>query len=435
MKFVHAADIHLDSPLRGLERYEGCPAEEIRGATRRALENLVDLCLVEGAELLVIAGDLYDGDWKDYNTGLFFVHQVTRLTRAGVKVVWVRGNHDAASQITRRLSLPDGAFELSARRPQTLEFGELGVALHGQSYAKRDVSADLAAGYPEPRSGLFNLGVLHTALDGREGHDSYAPCSASGLVERGYDYWALGHVHRREIVCRDPWIVFPGNPQGRHARETGAKGANLVTVEDGSVSALEERELDVVRWAECAIDTTEAASAHEVVERVRSALEREAEPIGDRLLAARVELRGPSAADGELRRDPEAWRQEIRAAAMDCGASIWVEKIVFETRPALDSALDSALDPTPESALDSDGRPGRDDPVANLLRAFRTAADDDAVLSEIVEDLASLTAKLPAEYRQLPGAIDFASRDGIAQLLPGVEKSLVPHLLRFREGE
>jgi len=419
MKFVHAADIHLDSPLKGLERYEGAPVDEIRGATRRALENLVGLCLAEEAGLLVIAGDLYDGDWRDYNTGLFFIRQITRLTRAGVKVVWVRGNHDAASQITKRLSLPEGAFEFDARQPETLLFEDLGIAVHGQSYGKRDVTSDLASGYPEPRPDLFNLGILHTALDGREGHDSYVPCSVDRLVASGYDYWALGHVHRREVVHQDPWIVFPGNLQGRHARETGAKGATLVTVEDGAVTSLDEHELDLVRWSECTVDLSEATSALESVERVRAILEVEAEPIGDRMLAARVQLRGRSAADSELRADPERWRQEIRAAVMDSGASIWVEKILFETEPVLD--LEAVLN--------------GDDPVGHLVRALRAAADDAEVLSEITASLESLASKLPAEYRQQPGATDFGSSAGVAELLPAVEGYLLPHLLGFRSEE
>jgi DNA repair exonuclease SbcCD nuclease subunit len=287
MKFVHAADIHLDSPLRGLERYEGAPVDELRGASRRALGNLVDLCLREEVDLLVIAGDLYDGDWKDYNTGLFFVKEMARLTHGGTRVVWVRGNHDAASQITKSLPLPEGAHELPTGKPTTLEFEDLGVAVHGQSYGRRDVTTDLAASYPEPLPGLFNLGILHTALDGRPGHDHYAPCTADRLAGHGYDYWALGHVHRREIISEDPWILFPGNLQGRHARETGPKGATMVTVEGGAVAYTEAYELDVVRWSDCSIDIERAASAAEAV-------------------------------------------------AFDSGAPIWVEKIYFETRPEVD---------------------------------------------------------------------------------------------------
>src|SRR3954468_20138263 len=129
MKFVHAADLHLDSPLSGLSKYEGAPVEQIRGATRRALENLVKLCLHEQAQLLVIAGDLYDGDWRDYSTGLFFNRQMAALRAAGVRVVWIRGNHDAASKLTAHLNLPDNVRELSHKKPDSRIMEDLGLAI------------------------------------------------------------------------------------------------------------------------------------------------------------------------------------------------------------------------------------------------------------------------------------------------------------------
>src|SRR5690606_17008970 len=135
MKIVHAADLHIDSPLRGLVDYDGAPLLEVRGATRRAFENLVDLCIDEAASLLVIAGDLYDGDWKDYSTGLFFVEQMVRLREAGVRVAWVRGNHDAASKITKHLNAPGNVRELSCSAPETVVYDDLGVAVHGVGYA------------------------------------------------------------------------------------------------------------------------------------------------------------------------------------------------------------------------------------------------------------------------------------------------------------
>ena len=107
MRFLHAADIHLDSPLLNLERYEGAPIHEIRNATRRALENLVDLAIQQQVALVLIAGDLYDGDWPDHNTGLFFVGQMRRLREAGIALYMIAGNHDAANKMTRSLRLPD----------------------------------------------------------------------------------------------------------------------------------------------------------------------------------------------------------------------------------------------------------------------------------------------------------------------------------------
>jgi exonuclease SbcD len=150
MKFVHAADLHLDSPLAGLSKYEGAPVEQIRGATRRALENLVKLCLTEQVKLLLIAGDLYDGDWRDYSTGLFFAKQMATLRAANVRVVWIRGNHDAASKLTAHLNLPDNVRELSHKKPDSFVLEDLGVAVHGQGFDTREVTTDLSLRYPEP---------------------------------------------------------------------------------------------------------------------------------------------------------------------------------------------------------------------------------------------------------------------------------------------
>jgi len=417
VKFVHAADIHLDSPLRGLERYDGAPVDEIRGATRRAVENLIDLCLRESVDLLVIAGDLYDGDWRDYNTGLFFVSQIARLTKAGIRVAWVRGNHDAASQITRSLAWPDGAIDFDTREPSTHVFEDLGVALHGQSYGQREVLIDLAAHYPAPLAGLFNLGILHTALDGgREGHAPYAPCSLDRLQSRGYDYWALGHVHRREVVSEDPWIVFPGNLQGRNAREVGPKGATLVHVEDGAVASVHEHPLDVVRWVDCAIDASDAVSGDDVVDRVRRALESECASVGDRWLAARLRIVGASAADAPLRASREHWRQQLRATSLGVAAPVWIEKILIETRPQSD----------PSALLQ------HDDPIADLLRSLRSAVTDTDLRTELVASLAPLASKLPQEYRDLPEAIDLESAAALDALLEALELELLPRLLELR---
>src|SRR5262245_22532176 len=205
MKFVHAADLHLDSPLRGLVRYDGAPVERMRAATRHALVNLVDLCLAEDAAFLLLAGDLFDGDWRDYGTGLFFLSEMARLRPAGIHVYLVRGNHDAASHVTRYLKLPEHVHELSWRRPETLVLEDRGVAIHGQSFATRAVTEDLATHYPDAIRDLLNVGLLHTCADGREGHERYAPCSVETLRNKGYDYWALGHVHAREVLARDPW--------------------------------------------------------------------------------------------------------------------------------------------------------------------------------------------------------------------------------------
>ena len=224
MKFIHAADIHLDSPLRGLERYEGAPVDEIRQATRRALENLVSLAVESEVDFVLLVGDLYDGDWRDHNTGLFFAKQMSEFRKAGIKVFLIAGNHDAQNVMTKSLRLPDNVHQLNTSKPETVRLEELGVAIHGQGFRTKAVTKNLAMDYPAAIPHVFNIGLLHTSVTGREGHDNYAPCTPTNLVDLNYDYWALGHVHTRECLSEDPPIHFPGNVQGRHIREAGPKG-------------------------------------------------------------------------------------------------------------------------------------------------------------------------------------------------------------------
>jgi len=299
VKLVHAADIHLDSPMRGLAAYDGAPERELRGATREALRNLVDLCIGERADALLIAGDLYDGDWQDYGTGAFFAREAARLREAGIPVVLIRGNHDAASRITRSLRLPDNVRELPVDRPGTVAFDDLGLAVHGQGYAKREVLEDLSAGYPRPVPGMVNVGLLHTSADGREGHAPYAPCKVGRLAEHGYDYWALGHVHQRELLHADPPILFSGCLQGRHARETGPKGATIVSF-NGRRPTLEERALDVVRWEVLEIDAGPLGDLDEVLDAIERSLRDAVEGADGRLLAARIRVTGATTAHGAL---------------------------------------------------------------------------------------------------------------------------------------
>ncbi len=384
MKLVHAADLHLDSPLRGLSAYDGAPVSEIRGATRRALENLTELCVDERADLLVLAGDLYDGDWRDYSTGLFFVEQMARLGESGVSVVWIRGNHDAASLITRQLALPQNVRELSHASPETVVFDALGVAVHGVGYARRDVRENLCASYPEPLPGFFNLGLLHTALEGRAGHEAYAPCSKGELVARGYDYWALGHVHRREVVSTEPWIVFPGNLQGRHIHEVGPKGASVVTREGGVVRAVEHRALDVVRWARCEVPLDEARNMDDVLELAERELETAHAAAEGRVLACRIELAGATDAHAALRRGRERVLNELRAVGIRLGG-VYVEQVDISARPRVDL---------------NDLR-SRSDAVGELFRGVADVLTDDearaALRAEVLSGLEGLPQHLRAE--------------------------------------
>lgn len=330
IKVLHAADLHIDSPLGGLVAYDGAPVDEIRGATRRATENLVKYAVDHQVDLVVLAGDIFDGDWRDFNTGLFWIAQLSKLNDAGIPVVLVAGNHDASSEISRSLTLPPNVTRLAEARPETKVFDELEIAVTGQGYATRAVTMDLAAGFPAPDPGLFNLGLLHTSLDGRPGHANYAPCTVEGLRSKGFDYWALGHIHRREIVGTDPHIIYPGNLQGRHAREVGPKGATLVTVESRHVVSLQHLEFDAVRWYRCEVDASMFTCTADVLEAIEARLKALVEDCSPRLAAARVVVTGQSAAHEELWRDREGLLADVRATSLAQG-QLWVEKVDVAT--------------------------------------------------------------------------------------------------------
>jgi DNA repair protein SbcD/Mre11 len=372
--------LHVDSPLRGLEQYDGAPIAQLRNATRRALERLVDACLAEEAAVLLLAGDIFDGDWRDYSTGLFFAAQMARLREADTRVVMLRGNHDAQSQITKELRLPNNVRELQTRRPESVVFDELGLAVHGQGFATREVTQDLAILYPPPAPGMFNIGLLHTSLTGRPGHEPYAPSTLEVLRGKGYDYWALGHVHTREVVCEDPWVVFPGNLQGRHVREPGVKGAAVITIEDNRVIELRHEAFDTVRWSVCLIDARPAADPHDVVDLVRAELTRQAADAGGRLLAARIVITGRTRAHARLARDPEHWAAQFRACAFDVGdGSVWLERVQFKTRHESDAPA-----ATPDDAL------------GQLVQAFDQTLRDPAALLELGATFSDLKHRLPA---------------------------------------
>lgn len=416
-KFIHTADIHLDSPLRGLEAHEGAPVEEIRDAARRAFDNLIEMAVDEAVDFVLIAGDLYDGDWKDYNTGLFFVSRMGRLRQAGIKVFLISGNHDAVNRITRTMPLPDNVTHFSSRKPHSVVFEECGVIVHGQSYSTRGVTENLATAYPLGDPDYFNIGLLHTSLTGREDHEHYAPCSLDDLKSRGYDYWALGHVHKREVVSSEPLTIFPGNIQGRHIKETGAKGATLITVDDKRIVDAEERELDVLRWGICEVDLSTCETADGVYHSIRSAFENQLRDSGSRPLGLRLLLTGECPVHSLLFDNTEQWTEEFRGIAASF-QDLWLEKVKFGTRRKPDFKISL----------------GKGTPLAGLIESIQKLDLEGENLLELVPDLASLRAKLPAE---IFGGDDHFSEllsDENPELKKDVQELLISRLLT-RGGE
>lgn len=342
LTFIHAADIHLDSPLHGLARKDEAFSRLVRGATRKAFANVVDLAIEEGAAFVVIAGDLYDGAWRDQSTGQFAIAQLARLTRAGIRAVIAFGNHDAESRVTRHLTAPEGVYKLKNAKCETVLFDDLGVAVHGRSYKEAATTENIAATYCPPVPGLLNVAILHTALDGHAGHANYAPCALGELQAAGHDYWALGHVHDHVVRSTHPHVVFAGNTQGRHVRETGPKGAVVVRVEEGVIVNAAHRATDEVRWAHARIDATGARDPGEVLAEIQAELRPAVAASGGRPVAARISIAVGGSLAQRLRADQAWFEGEIRGHAAALSELLWIERVKIEVR---DDALATGLPP------------------------------------------------------------------------------------------
>lgn len=413
--FLHAADLHLDSPMRMLEQYEGAPVDSLRLATRQALTRLVELALDRRVDFVLLAGDIYDGDWKDWNTGLFFAREMSRLHEAKIPVVLIAGNHDAANKMTRQLRLPPNVTMLPADRPGTVTWDDYGVAIHGQSFATAAVTEDLSRRYPDPIPTLTNIGLLHTCAEGRDGHDRYAPCSLDDLKRKGYDYWGLGHIHQREILSTDPVIAFPGNTQGRHIRETGPKGCLLVQIADSGEATTKFVPLHAARWEQLRVQVSAGDTIDTILDRARASLTDLWSPMVGQKLVVRVTLEGTWPRSSPWPAE-EQWAGEIRSLATTLAdGEIWIEKI----RQSILGPSDELTDPDAGGAFQS------------ILRAIGRMRNSPADLDAFKESVDDLLRRLPLELRQ-DSAEEVGSAHWVRQSLDDVSPMLAEY---FRQEE
>ena len=379
------------------------------------------LAIDEAVAFVVIAGDVYDGDWDDYNTGHYFNSQMVRLKDAGVPVYLISGNHDAANKMTKNLKLPANVHPFPTDAPATVRVPNLPVTLHGQGFASASVKQDLSLKYPAPESGRFNLGILHTSVDGREGHANYAPCTLHGLIAKGYDYWALGHIHQREILNeRNPMIAFPGNIQGRHIRESGPKGCLLIEVGDNHQIANHRfHALDTFRWEVCEVDVSSAEDDEDILHRVAEKLDQLASRTDNRPAAVRVLLTGACALHDSLFGKPIYWTEQIRAVAIQqAGETLWVEKVKFQTTPQKAARNLSELD----------------GPIAELSACLREWSRDEDKLQNIRESFHDVKRRIPPEVFEGTDGVDLDNLDWLRNTLKDVENMVIGRLLSQEEA-
>lgn len=386
MRLLHAADLHLDSPLRSIALRDAALGERLRDASRLALRRIVDLAIEHEVDALVLAGDVFDDGAPDMVARAALIGELARLASAGIPVVLIRGNHDALLDHARHGPLGETVHLLDAERPSVRIRG---ATFHGLSFTRRHAAESLLPRYPEPEPGRVNVGLMHTSLGGAAGHDPYAPCAEADLLGHGYDYWALGHIHRRSEMRRDRALaVMPGIPQGRHAREPGRGGATLVTIDGEGPRA---RAIPVAALSFEALEIELPGDEDQVARlaRIRAALEGAA--CAEHDVALRITLSGPGAV-------PLAAEAGL-ARAVCCEAAGTLEGVHVE-RVAVAAAAPRAEG----GALD------------DLAALMREEARKPGFRQEAAEALASWRAALPPAIRDAldPGEIDALIEEGLA---------------------
>ncbi|UUO05303.1 metallophosphoesterase [Blastopirellula sp. J2-11] len=412
-RFIHAADLHIDSPLQGLGRIDPAMMQRVQLATRTAFEKLVDLAIREEVAFLLIAGDLFDGQWQDMRTGQWTIAQFRRLDAHGIRVFYIRGNHDAESKLQKSIRWPDNVSELSVKQAETITLDDVKVAIHGRGFARPDVLEDLAAAYPAAIPGHFNIGMLHTSLQGYDEHDPYAPTTIDTLRGKGYDYWALGHIHLREVapLCEHPYVAYSGNTQGRHIREQGAKGCLIASVADGELEEVRFEPTDVLRWSELEIIVASDADAKQLDEQIRDALSAAHEQNEGRFTVARVRLTGRCQLHAELN-DPLKqgdWIGRVRDAAAVISDELCIEKVKIRT-----------------SAPRKERSRSEADLLGELSREVELLREDPEALAALSPELKSLFEKLSSAQADLSDERDTRAR--LEEWLAAAEQILLTGL-------
>lgn len=347
-RFIHAADLHLDSPFIGLRGLDDGMRSFIQDSTFRALERLVRLAVSEQVDFMVISGDIYDSSNISLRAQLRFLDAMESLEREGIAVYVIHGNHDPLDSAKLAVKLPPNVQEFGAepsrvtavRRSDKREVAQI----TGMSYPTSKVTDNIALTYPQATRELYHIGLLHANVDGDAQHETYAPCTRKDLSQAGYHYWALGHIHTRRMLQESPYIVYPGNIQGRHIKETGPKGCYVVDVDEGYNTVLSFHELDSMRWSLVQAPIDGCGSVDEWRQYLERTLGQVAEENREKLSLVRVMITGRSPVHRQLENGyvldellSEMRRREAaKAKTQGYGGCVWIEGFALQSGDVLD---------------------------------------------------------------------------------------------------
>jgi exonuclease SbcD len=341
-KFVHAADLHLDSPFVGLQGVDQHVAGELREATFRTFDRIVELCLDTGADFLLVAGDIYDSHDRSLRAQLRFRDNLRRLGDSGIQTFVAHGNHDPLNTWSASLEWPEQAHIFGGDEVTSVPVirdGETIAQVYGISYPTRDVRKNLARKYQRTEEGPFAIGLLHCNVGQDTGHEPYAPCTLEDLTRTGMDYWALGHVHNHRVLSDErPMILYPGNPQGRNPRELGPRGCYVVDVDARGHPAAEFFPVDTIRWYWEFVQIEHLESDEGLISAVEGACQRMREQAEGRPALGRITLtgRGPTYRSLAKPGFVAELLERVRETVGSDDPFVWIERLEVDARSPID---------------------------------------------------------------------------------------------------
>jgi DNA repair exonuclease SbcCD nuclease subunit len=276
IRFLHAADLHLDSPFKGLSHLPQQIFDQIRKSTFQSLTNLINAAIHHHVDFVLLAGDLFDLEQRSLIAQATLRKELLRLNEAGIQVYIIHGNHDYLTDDHTLFKYPDNVhiFTGEVERKTYLKDKEELACIYGFSYKQRHLTENMTSYYEkEDKTIPFHIGMLHGNFSGREEHDPYAPFTLPDLLDKEFHYWALGHIHKREILHYHPPIVYPGNIQGRHKKEQGDKGCYLVDLLEDGIPELTYIETSAIQWEELEIPINELQSVDQLMEKTKQAVD------------------------------------------------------------------------------------------------------------------------------------------------------------------
>ncbi|CAM3779114.1 Calcineurin-like phosphoesterase domain-containing protein [Mesobacillus thioparans] len=337
VKFLHTADLHLDSPMVGLRHLPKAIFDRLQESTFKALSNLTDAAIKQEVDFVVIAGDLYDGEDRSIRAQAFLRKEMTRLCEKGIKVYAIHGNHDHLGSRFMTIDFPDNVHFFKDNVDTAVFSKEDGTLVHlyGFSYPERHVMERWIEKYPKADGADFHIGMLHGHFEGTSDHGKYAPFRLTDLIGKGYDYWALGHIHKRAVLSHQPYIVYPGNSQGRNRKELGDKGASIVHLTESGTEISFIESADVI-WDEIVIDAQEASGFNILYDQCLAAIDQKRREEKGVLLEIRIERLNsglseviPKLASGEL-------LELLQENEKDEEYFVWVHRLQYSQELVID---------------------------------------------------------------------------------------------------